>query len=149
MSTFTRAVQEISEVRETWAKGWQSMDSKGGPLCTLESRVNVWLIFLCGKCCRMVDSVPRWWLSLSWPIQSVDRRLDITAFGVGTFSWQNPVHFCKAGPGEVMNVEIYHLLWYLQDSHQRAIVGMLVCNNIEEPSTHIGVKLSQHWVCIK
>jgi hypothetical protein len=30
--------------------------------------------------------------------------------GVGTFSWQNPVHFFKAGPGEVMNVEIYHLL---------------------------------------
>ena len=25
---------------------------------------------VCVKCCRMVDSVPRWWLSLSWPIQS-------------------------------------------------------------------------------
>ena len=25
---------------------------------------------MCVKCCRMVDSVPRWWLSLSWPIQS-------------------------------------------------------------------------------
>ena len=25
---------------------------------------------VCVKCCRMVDSVPRWGLSLSWPIQS-------------------------------------------------------------------------------
>ena len=25
---------------------------------------------VCVKCCRMVDSVPRWWLSLSWPIES-------------------------------------------------------------------------------
>ena len=25
---------------------------------------------VCVKCCRMVDSVPRWCLSLSWPIQS-------------------------------------------------------------------------------
>ena len=25
---------------------------------------------LCVKCCRMFDSVPRWRLSLSWPIQS-------------------------------------------------------------------------------
>ena len=55
----------------------------------------------------MVDSVPRWQLSLSWPIvrPSVDRRLDDTAFGVRTFSWQDPVHSWKAGPGEVMTVE--------------------------------------------
>ena len=27
------------------------------------------LVSLCVKCCRMVDSVPRWWLSLTnWPI---------------------------------------------------------------------------------
>ena len=25
---------------------------------------------VCVKCCRMADSVPRWRLSLSWPIQS-------------------------------------------------------------------------------
>ena len=37
--------------------------------------------------------------------QSVDRRLDDTAFGEGTFSWQDPVHSWKAGPGEVMTVE--------------------------------------------
>ena len=36
---------------------------------------------------------------------SVDRRLDDTAFGAGTFSWQDPVHSWKAGPGEVMTVE--------------------------------------------
>ena len=27
-------------------------------------------VSLCVKCCRMVDSVPRWRLFLSWPIQS-------------------------------------------------------------------------------
>ena len=41
---------------------------------------------LCVKCCRMVDSVPRWQLSLSGPIQS-DHLLiavcDDTAFGAG------------------------------------------------------------------
>ena len=31
--------------------------------------------------------------------------LDDTAFGAGTFSWQDPVHSWKAGPGEVMTVE--------------------------------------------
>ena len=36
---------------------------------------------------------------------SVDRRLDDTAFGEGKFSWQDPVHSWKAGPGEVMTVE--------------------------------------------
>ena len=35
---------------------------------------------------------------------SVDRRLDDTAFGAGTFSWQDPVHFWKAGPGKVMTL---------------------------------------------
>ena len=36
---------------------------------------------------------------------SVDHRLDDTTFGAGTFSWQDPVHSWKAGPGEAMNVE--------------------------------------------
>ena len=36
---------------------------------------------------------------------SVNCRLDDTAFGAGTFSWQDPVHSWKAGPGEVMTVE--------------------------------------------
>ena len=36
---------------------------------------------------------------------SVDRSLDDTAFGAGTFSWQDPVHSWKADPGEVMTVE--------------------------------------------
>ena len=31
--------------------------------------------------------------------------MDGTTFGVGTFSWQDPVHSWKAGPGEVMTVE--------------------------------------------
>ena len=36
---------------------------------------------------------------------SVVRRLDDTAFWAGTFSWQDPVHSWKTGPGEVMTVE--------------------------------------------
>jgi hypothetical protein len=32
---------------------------------------------------------------------SVDHRLDDTAFGAGTFSWQDPVHSWKAGPETV------------------------------------------------
>jgi hypothetical protein len=36
---------------------------------------------------------------------SDDRRLDDTAFGAGTFSWQDAVHSWKAGPGEVMTEE--------------------------------------------
>ena len=35
----------------------------------------------------------------------VDRRLDGTAFGGRTFSWQDPVHSWKGGPSEVMTVE--------------------------------------------
>ena len=36
---------------------------------------------------------------------SVDHRSDDTALGAGTFSWQDPVHSWKAGPGKVMTVE--------------------------------------------
>ena len=63
---------------------------------------------VCVKCCKMVNSVPRWLLSLSWPIQSdhlSTSQTDDTTFGAGTFSWQDPVHSCWAGPGEVMTVE--------------------------------------------
>ena len=31
---------------------------------------------------------------------------DDTAFGAGTLPWQDPVHYWKAGPGEVENKEI-------------------------------------------
>ena len=31
--------------------------------------------------------------------------MDDTAFGPETFSWQDPVHSWKAGPGEVMIME--------------------------------------------
>ena len=64
----------------------------------------------------MVDSVPRWGLSLSWPIQS-DHLLivdcDDTAFRAGTLTWQDPVHSWKAGPGEVMTVESFFKMCYL------------------------------------
>ena len=36
---------------------------------------------------------------------SGDRRSDDTTFGEEIFSWQDPVHSWKAGPGEVMTVE--------------------------------------------
>jgi hypothetical protein len=36
---------------------------------------------------------------------SVDPRSDDTAFGAGTFSWQDPVHSWKTGSGEVMTLE--------------------------------------------
>ena len=36
---------------------------------------------------------------------SVDPRSDDTTFGAGTFTWQDPVHSLKAGPGKVMTVE--------------------------------------------
>ena len=36
---------------------------------------------------------------------SDNRRWDDTVFGMGTFSWQDPVHSWKAGPSEVMTVE--------------------------------------------
>ena len=39
-----------------------------------------------------------------------DPRSDDTAFEAGTFSWQDPVHSWKAGPGEVMTVENLFIL---------------------------------------
>ena len=59
------------------------------------------------KCYRMVNSVARWQLFLSWSKTlrpSVGHRLDDTAFGAGTFSWLDPVHSLKASPGEAMTV---------------------------------------------
>ena len=56
----------------------------------------------------MVDSVPRWQLSQSRPIQSDHLSItdyDDTTFGMGTLTWEDPVHSWKAGPGEVMTVE--------------------------------------------
>ena len=64
---------------------------------------------LCVKCCRMVDGIPRWQLSLSRPIQSDHLTIadydDTAAFRVGILSWQDQVHSWKADPGEVMTVE--------------------------------------------
>ena len=56
----------------------------------------------------MVDSVPRWRLSLSWPIQLghlwiADQM--IPPLGREHSHGKDPVHSWKAGPGEVMNVE--------------------------------------------
>ena len=37
-------------------------------------------------------------------------KLDDTAFGAGTFSWQDPVHSWKAGLGELMTVKKQNFL---------------------------------------
>jgi hypothetical protein len=36
----------------------------------LWAAVGDWVFIVCVKCCTMVDSVPRWLRSLSWPMQS-------------------------------------------------------------------------------
>ena len=61
----------------------------------------------------MVDSVPRWQLSLSWPMQSDNLSLadcDDTAFGAETLTWQDPVHSWKTGPGEVMTGKFIYFI---------------------------------------
>jgi hypothetical protein len=63
---------------------------------------------VCVKCCRMVDSVPRWLLSLSWPKQSDHLTIAvwmIPPLGREHSHGKTPVHSWKAGPGEVMTVE--------------------------------------------
>jgi hypothetical protein len=57
----------------------------------------------------MIDSVPRWQLSLSRLIQSDHLWVpdyDGIPFRAGTLTWQDPVHSWKAGPGEVKTVVI-------------------------------------------
>ena len=53
---------------------------------------------------------------------SVNRRSDDTAFGAGTFSWQEPVHSWKAGPGlnGIMTVEnlLLHNLFFTAREEQ-------------------------------
>ena len=62
----------------------------------------------------MVDTVPRWRQSLSWPIR-------IRWYGLwwGTYSWQDPVHSWKAGPGKVMTVEIFSTLKKFLSRHDK------------------------------
>ena len=62
---------------------------------------------LCVKCCRMVDSVPRWQLSVPRSIQS--DHLSIADYDDTTYrSWRehkNSKTQYIPGPGEVMTVE--------------------------------------------
>ena len=51
---------------------------------------------LCVKCCRMVDSVPRWQLSLSGPIQSDHLTIAVCDDTLGRKHYS--VHSWKAGP---------------------------------------------------
>ena len=49
--------------------------------------------------------------SLAYTVRPfVDHRLDATPLGAGTFSYQDPVHAWKAGPGEVMIGKFIYLL---------------------------------------
>ena len=70
---------------------------------------------------------------------SVHHRSDDTAFGAGTFSWQDPVHSWRAGPGEVMTVEnkqtnrndsIYKWRWCLGCKWQKIIICWIVWHNL-------------------
>ena len=90
-------------------QGWLGVER-----CQLDIGEQQWVTgfhCVCEVLQEMVDSVPRWQLSLSWPIQSdhlsiADWMLHhVTTFWAGTFSWQDPVHSWKAGPDEVMTVE--------------------------------------------
>ena len=72
---------------------------------------------------------------------SGDRRSDDTAFGAGTFSWQDPVHSWKAGPGEVMTVEnlfdFYRAMWIVFHTNLK------VCTEVQSflPNQFAGVIL--------
>ena len=52
-----------------------------------QAAVGHWVL-LCVKCCRMIDSVPRWRLSLSGPIQS-DHLLIAHRMICNTFRWEH------------------------------------------------------------
>ena len=65
-------------------------------------------VSLCVKCCRMVDSVPRWWLSLSWPIKSDHLSVAdwmIPPSGREHSHAKTHGNSWKAGPCEVVTVE--------------------------------------------
>ena len=69
---------------------------------------------VCVKCCRMVDSVPRWWLSLSWPIQSDHRS--ITDRMIPPLGWEHSHGKTQYIPGkQVLVWKIYYKS--NQDSH--------------------------------
>ena len=55
---------------------------------------------------------------------SINHISDNTAFGAGTFSWQDPLHSWKAGPGEVMTVE--NLLPLHSEAAENIILGSQV-----------------------
>ena len=44
--------------------------------------------------------------------------LDDTAFRAGTFSWQDPVYYWKAGPSEVMTVEFFFITFNIQQREE-------------------------------
>ena len=67
-------------------------------------------VSLCVKCCRMVDSVPRWRLSpTNWPIQSDHLSIadyDDSAFGTGTLTCT----FLESRSMTVENLSIYFIM---------------------------------------
>ena len=79
---------------------------------------------LCMKCCRMVDSVPRWQLSLSGPIQSDHLSIavcDDTVFGAGTLL--STFLERKSYPAAIETLGLYetHALDFIEDIGCRII----------------------------
>ena len=60
---------------------------------------------------------------------SVDRRPDDAAFGVGTFSWEDPVNSWKAGPGlnGIMTEENLFIYYFGCISLASALLSLPAC----------------------
>ena len=77
-------------VVDTFGQEMSTLPAGYIPQCkvTLASRSGLLGLIVCVKCSRMVDSVPRWQISLSWPIQSDHLSIAdqmIPLFRAGTF----------------------------------------------------------------
>ena len=76
---------------------------------------------------------------------SVDHTSDDTASAAGTFSWQDPVHFWKAGPGEVMTVEKQQQL--LQGGFSIVQHGLICPDAKKDKDIHLN--RLEHSVCFQ
>ena len=75
---------------------------------TLESSRGSLGFIVCVKSCRMVDSAPRWQLSLCQYSQTICRsQIGWYRLWGETFSWQDPIHSWKAGPGCGKQTEVF------------------------------------------
>ena len=74
--------------------------------------------------CRMVDSVPRWWLSLSWPIQS--DHLSIADLMIPTFEREHSHDEPQYFPGKQVLVRSWRWKFYIYFLLGLAVVQVLV-----------------------